>query len=127
MTIPPPTTARLSFTLWLRLCALAPSHFVGPGNNLASPPPPSPIASMVAQPPSCAHECQQLLTNVQKTVVIEWCRWHGDMADPMTCAKLHAMIYDLTQWTASENWMRRFLKRNVGQITMKRAHGLVQS
>jgi len=40
------------------------------------------------------------------------------------CAKLHALIYDLMQWTASKNWMHRFLKRNVGQITAKRTHGL---
>src|SRR5882672_801245 len=76
------------------------------------------------KPPSFAHKCQKLLTNVQKMVVIEWCRWCGDMADLMTRAKLDALMYDLTQWTASENWMHRFLKRNVGQITANRAHGL---
>src|SRR5467141_2161268 len=76
------------------------------------------------KPPFFSHECQKLLTNVQKTVVIEWCRWHGDMTDPMMHAKLHALIYNLTQWTASKNWMCRFLKRNVSQITMNRAHRL---
>ena len=46
------------------------------------------------------------------------------MADLMMHAKLHALIYDLMQWTASENWMCRFLKRNVSQITTNREHGL---
>src|SRR6266481_4633434 len=46
------------------------------------------------------------------------------MGDPMMCAKLQALIFNLTQWTPSENWMRRFLKENVGQITMKRVHRL---
>src|SRR6266481_7407768 len=43
-------TTKLSFRLRSLLCALATCHFVLPGNNLASLPPPSPIASMVAKP-----------------------------------------------------------------------------
>src|SRR6266481_4963146 len=46
MTLPPLMTARLSFRLQLRLCALA-HLFVLLGNNSASPPPPSPITCMV--------------------------------------------------------------------------------
>ena len=43
-----PQTVRLSFSLQSMLCMLAPSHFVRLGNNMASPTPPSPITSMVA-------------------------------------------------------------------------------
>src|SRR6266481_6265647 len=33
------------------------------------------------QAPSVTHEHQQLLSNTHKEVIIEWARWHGDMAD----------------------------------------------
>src|SRR6266481_2166287 len=46
-TLPPLMTMRLSFRLWLRLCTLA-HLFMLLGNNSVSPPPPSPIACIVA-------------------------------------------------------------------------------
>ena len=33
---------------------------------------------------SIAHESQQLLSNEQQKVVIEWLRWHGNNGNPMT-------------------------------------------
>ena len=73
---------------------------------------------------SIAHEHQQLLTNPQKAVVIKWCIWCSDMGDPLTCAKLQALIHNLMQQEPSETWICRFLKNNADQITPKRAHGL---
>ena len=47
------------------------------------------------KPTYIAHKCQQLLSNPQKAVVIEWCRWHGNMGDLLTHAKLQALIHKL--------------------------------
>src|SRR6266481_7210232 len=50
------------------------------------------------KPTSITHENQQLLSNGQKAALIDWCRWHGDIADPLLCAKLSAMVNDLAGW-----------------------------
>ena len=47
------------------------------------------------KPMSVTHENQQLLSNRQKAALIDWCRWRGDIADPLSCAKLSALVNDL--------------------------------
>ena len=58
---------------------------------------------------SIAHESQQLLSNEQQKVVIEWLRWHGDNGNLMTCEQLAALIFDLTEQRPGANWICKFL------------------
>src|SRR6266481_5095389 len=76
------------------------------------------------QAPSVAHKHQQLLSNAHKEVIIEWARWHGDMADPLSCVKLHTLIHNLMHQIVSNNWIHRFLQKNAGKINARRARGL---
>src|SRR6266481_1116053 len=76
------------------------------------------------KPASVAHEGQQLLDNAQKAAVIDWCQFEADMASPMSCVRLHAMIQNLTNWVASDSWIHKFLDKNSDKITMKRGRGL---
>ena len=39
------------------------------------------------------------------------------------CAKLQALIHDVTQQEPSETWICRFLRNNANLITAKRANG----
>ena len=41
---------------------------------------------------SIAHESQQLLSNEQQEVLVEWCRLHGDAGNPMTHTQLSTLI-----------------------------------
>ena len=48
--------------------------------------------------PSVAHESQQLLSNKQQKVVIEWLRWRGNNGNYLiTCEHLAALIFDLME------------------------------
>src|SRR6266481_1675551 len=78
-TLPPPMTARLSFRLSSRLCT--PAHlFVLPGNNLASPPPPSTMACMVTnlhlslmKASSCSTTHRRLPSLTGANSKLTWC------------------------------------------------------
>ena len=74
--------------------------------------------------PSIAHESQQLLSNEQRKVLVEWCRLRGNTGNPMTHTQLSALIFDMTERTPSTNWICKFVQKNADQITKKRAHGL---
>ena len=74
--------------------------------------------------PSIAHESQQLLSNEQQKVVIEWLRWRGDNGNPMTREQLAALIFDLTERRPGANWIRKFLRSHADKIAERRAHGL---
>src|SRR6266481_3396188 len=50
------------------------------------------------KPASITHENQQLLSNGQKAALIDWCRWRGDIADPLLHAKLSTLVNDLAGW-----------------------------
>src|SRR6266481_7689764 len=126
MTLPPPMTMKLSFRLRSLLCMLAPCHFALPGNNLASLPPPSPIASMVAKPHlslmntsncSAMHIRKSSLSGPDGTVTWQT-RCH---------IKLHTLIHNLTHWIASNNWIHRFLQKNAikNQFYSKNIFGVV--
>src|SRR6266481_9193059 len=69
------------------------------------------------KPMSIAHKNQQLLSNGQKATLIDWCRWRGDIADPLSCAKLSALVNDLAGWPLSQKWIHNFLRKNSSQIT----------
>ena len=71
--------------------------------------------------PSIAHESQQLLSNEQQKVVIEWLRWHGNNGNPMTHEQLAALIFDLTEWRPGANWIHKFLRNHADKIAEQRA------
>src|SRR6266481_6303878 len=73
---------------------------------------------------SIAHENQQLLSNGQKAALIDWCRWHGDIADPLSHAKLSTLFNDLAGQPLSQKWIHNFLRKNSSQITATKGHGL---
>ena len=76
--------------------------------------------------PSVAHESQQLLSNEQQKVLVEWCRLHGNTGNPTTCTQLSTLIFDMIEWTPSTNWIHKFVK-NADQITKQGHMGLIQS
>ena len=43
--------------------------------------------------PSITHESQQLLSNKQQKVLVEWCRLHGDAGNLMTHTQLSTLIF----------------------------------
>ena len=72
--------------------------------------------------PSIAHESQQLLSNEQQKVVIEWLRWRDDNGNLMTHEQLAALIFDLTEWRPGANWIRK--RSHADKIAERRARGL---
>src|SRR6266481_2967586 len=76
------------------------------------------------KPMSMAHKNQQLLSNGQKAALIDWCRWHGDIADPLSHAKLSTLVNDLAGQPPSQKWIHNFLRKNSSQITVTKGRGL---
>ena len=74
--------------------------------------------------PSIAHESQQLLSNKQQKIIIEWLKWHGNNGNPMTGEQLAALIFDLMEQRPSANWIHKFLRNHADKITERRACGL---
>src|SRR6266481_9459183 len=76
------------------------------------------------KPMSVAHKNQQLLSNRQKAALIDWFRWHGDIADLLSHAKLSALVNDLAGRPLSQKWIHNFLRKNSSRITVTKGHGL---
>jgi hypothetical protein len=71
-----------------------------------------------------AHEKEQLLTNIQTAVVVDWCKHQANKSTPFTRKDLAQHVYRLSGTMPGERWIERFLKRHKDELEAGRARGL---
>ena len=62
------------------------------------------------------HEHEQLLSDMQQMVLIDWCQYHSRMALPLTCIQVPQKVTELAGSTPGKNWISRFLKKNADML-----------
>ena len=89
---------------------------------------------------STAHEHEQLLSNVQQNMLIEWCKYHAHMSIPLTHVQVSGILYllytpshivqvaqkaaELAGQTPGKNWVYRFLTKHKDLLYSGKGHGL---
>ncbi|KIJ44879.1 hypothetical protein M422DRAFT_141415, partial [Sphaerobolus stellatus SS14] len=69
------------------------------------------------------HEIQAHLDDEQEEVLIEYCKYQGLLAQPLSSLALRQHVYHLSGKQPSEEWVRHFFARHK-EILMKTARGL---
>jgi hypothetical protein len=57
-----------------------------------------------------AHESQQLLSNAQTAVVIDWCKHKALKGEPYSHRELKRQVFNLTGNKPGQAWVSRFLE-----------------
>ena len=89
---------------------------------------------------STAHEHEQLLSNVQQNVLIEWCKYHAHMLITLTHVQVSGILYllytpshivqvaqkaaELAGQTPGKNWVYRFLTKHKDLLYSGKGHSL---
>ncbi|KAF8580564.1 hypothetical protein K439DRAFT_1356593 [Ramaria rubella] len=66
----------------------------------------------------------QHLDSIQSLVMLDWCKYQSNMAQPLTCNGLCTRVHDLVSRTPSDSWVHRFLRLHKGEIEVAKGHGL---
>ena len=71
-----------------------------------------------------AHENQRHLSKAQSAVILDWCQYKANMAQPLTRNGLRAKVNELSGKTPSDTWIRRFLREHKSSIEAAKGRGL---
>ncbi|KIJ47650.1 hypothetical protein M422DRAFT_136350, partial [Sphaerobolus stellatus SS14] len=62
-----------------------------------------------AKPKKEAHASQQLLSQGQKHILAQWCKFLGQQAEPLSKKGIKQKVYDMTGKVPSDKWLKKFL------------------
>ncbi|KAF8583870.1 hypothetical protein K439DRAFT_1347620 [Ramaria rubella] len=57
------------------------------------------------------HEKQQLLSNTQEQILIDWCKYHSHMGDLLTHVQVAQKVSELVGRLPGKNWVSMFLQK----------------